>query len=290
MKITLRQLEIFLVIAKMENMSRAAEVLFLSQSACSMALTLLEEQLEGQLFDRHNKKLILNDRGKLLFSQAQKIIDQVKELTLLLQIKDNQQLTGSLTIGASTTIGNYLLPIIIAKFRHLHPRTNIRLEINNTQEIIEKLANFEIDAGFIEGSCSHSDLDSTVWRHDELVVIAAPDHPLVKKTRISRQDLQQQKWIIREPGSGTRERFEQAMVDSVIPFLELGHTEAIKQAVAAGIGISCLSKATVEKPLAEGELVALKTPFLSLGREFYKVIHREKYQTLLLKEFIKFAV
>lgn len=287
MKITLRQLEIFVVIAKIGNMSRAAEALFLSQSACSMALTALETQLNGNLFDRHNKKLVLNDRGRVLLTQAVNIIGQVTELEHLMQDTADNDFSGRLTIGSSTTIGNYILPTIIGDFIRDYPQAKFNLKIHNTHRIIQQLLNFDIDIGFIEGRCSDPEIEIIPWRLDELIVIAAPFYPLAAKKTLTLTDLKQERWIFREIGSGTRSRFEEALGEVIIPFLELGHTEAIKQAVEAGIGISCLSKETVKKSLANGDLVAIKTSFLKLTRHFYMLLHKQKYRSQLLAEFMK---
>ncbi len=204
-----------------------------------------------------------------------------------MQTKTNTSISGILTLGASTTIGNYILPNAIANFMTLNPQTKINLKVMNTQEVIQQLLSFNIDIGFIEGSCYHQELEVIPWHQDELIIIAAPHHPLACKRKVTLQDLKEQQWIFRESGSGTRQKFEEAIGIAITPLVELGHTEAIKQAVEIGLGISCLSKATVSKALKQGELVTIKTPFLKLTRNFYKVTHRQKYQTRLLKEFLE---
>ncbi len=130
-------------------------------------------------------------------------------------------------------------------------------------------------------------IDVLPWRSDQLIIIAHPKHPLSKLDKITKKDLQNVKWILREPGSGTRTKFEEAMGGKLTSFFELGHTEAIKQAVQTGLGISCVSKITVAEALKKGDLVELKTPFLKLTRQFYILLHKEKYKTDLLNQFIK---
>lgn len=286
MNITLKQLAVFVAVAKSENVSRAAEIMHLTQSACSMALSALENQLAGPLFDRHGKRLILNERGKRLWPKAVNLIAQVEEIQALMTQEKGKALTGQLLIGASSTIGNYLLPEIIGDFLMHHPKAKITLSVANTEQVIQKLQHFEIDIGLIEGRCHAAEISVIPWKKDELVIVAAPNYPLVKKTKITQQDLQTAQWILREPGSGTRNRFEEAMEYPVIPFLELGHTEAVKQAVQKGLGISCLSKLTVIDALKTGKLVALKTP-LKLTRDFFILLHQQKYQTILLTQFMK---
>lgn len=285
MKITLRQIEIFMAVAKNENMSQAAKALHLTQSACSMALTTFENQLNGLLFDRHGKQLVLNERGRILLPKAANLIAQARELQDLMILGKEKDLTGHLIVGASSTIGNYLLPQIIGHFVDQYPKVKISLKVANTKQIIRQLLQFDIDIGMIEGRCHINEIKVIPWKKDELVIIASPKNPLCKKAKITINDLREAKWILREVGSGTRERFEEAIGSQVTPFLELGHTEAIKQAVQANLGISCLSKVTVTEALKSGKLIELKIPFLKLARNFYILIHKEKYQTAILNSF-----
>ncbi len=289
MKITIKQIEIFIAVAKQENMSHAATKLFISQSACSMALATLENQLNGALFDRLGKRLILNERGRVFLNKAVNIIDQVEELQNLMIAKTARELSGYLKIGASSTIGNYLLPKIIGDFIDRHPNTKISLNVANTEQIISQLLQFEIDIGMIEGHCFAEEIVVMPWKKDQLIIIAAPTHPLSKKKKISLDDLHSCKWILREAGSGTRERFEKSIGGTINPFLELGHTEAIKQAVRLGLGISCLSRETVTDALKRKELIELKVPSLKLTRDFYIIVHKEKYQTEILQAFVRSA-
>lgn len=287
MRITLKQIEVFVAVAKSGNMSHAAEELHLTQSACSMALSTLENQLGAPFFDRHGKRLVLNDRGRILLVKAANILTQVQELqNLMLVGKKEDQLIGHLIVGASSTIGNYILPKMIGHFMADHAMTKITLQVGNTEQIIQQLMQFKIDVGMVEGRCNANDIEVIPWRKDELVIISSPQNVIHKKKKLTINDLNSAQWILREQGSGTRQRFEEAMGGSVNTFLELGHTEAIKQAVRAGLGISCLSKATVAYELKRGELVQLKTPFLKLTRDFYILLHREKYRTAILNAFI----
>lgn len=286
MKLTFKQIKVFIAIARMENTTQAAEALFLTQSACSMALTNLEEHLGVKLFERRGKKLILNDKGKLLLPKAINIIQSIEDAEALISLGEENKLTGQLIIGASTTIGNYILPKIIGDFAIQHAQTKLTLQVSNTKKIIRQLLKFNIDVGLIEGHCYHPDVNVTPWKQDELVIIASPGHALCRKKKILLADLKSTRWILREPGSGTREKIEEIMGSQLNIFLELGHTEAIKQAVMNGFGISCLSKSTVEKALENHELVALKTPFLKLTRDFYILLHKQKQETELLTSFL----
>lgn len=287
MKITLQQLRVFVAIADKANMGHAAEVVHLSQSACSMALATMEKQLGRVLFDRHGKKLTLNEYGRALLPKAMNILKQVNEFQSLAQEQGNTTFIGDLIVGASSTVGNYLLPKKIGKFIEAYPEVKITLNVANTEQIIKQILEFRIDVGIIEGSCYAKEIEVTPWGEDELIIIASPKHPLSKKRKIKLAEIQACRWILREPGSGTREQFEAAMGGKVTPFLELGHTEAIKNAVQENIGISCLSRITVAEALKSRQIAELKVPSLKLTRNFYLLLHKEKHQTALLKEFIK---
>lgn len=286
MKITIKQIEVFVAIAKSGNMTQAANSLFLTQSACSMALSTLETQLGGILFDRYGKKLVLNERGRILFPKAANILAQLTELQDLMTGKREEILAGHITVGASTTIGNYVLPKIIGDFVVAHPRTKITLSIANTEQIIQKLLRFEIDIGMVEGNCCSDEIEVSSWQKDELIIVAPAKHFLAKKRKITYEHLQDAKWILREPGSGTRNKFEEAMNNQIHPFLEFSNTEAIKQAVLAGVGISCLSKIVVSDLLNTNQVVELRLPSLKLTRDFYIILRKDKYQTMVLKNFM----
>lgn len=286
MKITFRQLEVFVFIAKLQNMSAAAQTLALSQSACSMALTNLESQLNTPLFDRLGKKLLLNAEGKAMLVKADNILAQVKTLETSFLSEDNHALIGNINIGASSTIGNYILPTKIARFTLQHPNVNITLSIANTENIINNINQYNIDIGLIEGPCYHPDIKIIPWKQDELIIVASPDHPLAKKHNISLADIKNEKWIFREIGSGTRELTDQRLQGNVKPFLTLGNTEAIKQAVIAGFGISCVSKISVSDAIKEKKLVQLDLAKPNLNRALSLIIHRDKYQTIVLKKMI----
>lgn len=286
MKITFKQLEVFIAIAKYKHMGLAAESIFLTQSACSMSLSTLERQFGLTLFDRAKKGLILNEVGRMLYPQAVNLLAKAKELENLM-MNTEEKPVGHLLVGASTTIGNYVLPKIISRFSHDFPQTNITLRVNNTETIIKEILNFDIDIGFIEGNCYSLNLNIKKWKGDNLIVIAAPDHRLNQKKRLSFKDLEHAKWILREKGSGTREHFENAMKANILALMEFTHTEAINQAVMTGIGIGCVSELTVIEYLKNKSLVQLATPFLKLSREFYMLIHKEKYQTAVLNAFIQ---
>jgi DNA-binding transcriptional LysR family regulator len=286
MKYSLRQLEIFVAISRTESVSRAAEELFLSQSATSTALGEFERQFNLQLFDRVGKSLRINEAGQRLLPRAVELLDRAKEIEDLL---DGHAGFGHMKIGATLTVGNYLATILVAQFLQEHPESRIQLQVHNTRTIVHQIANHELDLGLIEGDCYHPDIEVQTWIADELVVFSAPDHPLVKQRKITMEQLLQEPWILREKGSGTRETFDRAFHNHHARLnirLELEHTEAIKRAVESGLGIGCISHLALKDAFRRGSLVPLATPSLDLGRYFYFLWHKQKYQTAGMREFL----
>lgn len=286
MKYSLRQLEIFVAISRTESVSRAAEELFLSQSATSTALGEFERQFNLQLFDRVGKSLRINEAGQRLLPRAVELLDRAKEIEDLL---DGHAGFGHMKIGATLTVGNYLATILVAKFLQEHPESRIQLQVHNTRTIVHQIANHELDIGLIEGDCNHPDIEVETWIADELMVFSAPDHPLAKLRKVSMEQLLQEPWILREKGSGTRETFDRAFHNHHARLnirLELEHTEAIKRAVESGLGIGCISHLALKDAFRRGSLVPLATPGLDLGRYFYFLWHKQKYQTAGMREFL----
>lgn len=286
MKYSLRQLEIFVAISRTESVSRAAEALSLSQSATSTALSELERQFDLQLFDRVGKSLRINETGRQLLPRAVELLDRAHEIEALLQ---GHAGFGYMKIGATLTVGNYLATLLVARFLQEHPESRIQLQVHNTSTIVQQIVNHELDLGLIEGDTHHPDIEVQPWIADELVVFSAPDHPLAKVSNISVEQLLQEPWILREKGSGTRETFDRALRNNHSKLnirLELEHTEAIKRAVESGLGIGCISRLALKEAFRRGSLVPLDTPDLNLGRYFYFLWHKQKYQTTGMREFI----
>lgn len=279
MGISLRKLEIFVRVAEEEHVTRAAERLLISQSAVSMALAELEREGGGPLFVRRGRRLVLNERGRGLLPEAREILQRVNAFEHLLRESDVEPV-GEIRIGASTTIGNYLLPSLVAEFSKRYPRARALLQVGNTRQIETALERGELELGLIEGPSHSPTLDALFWRDDELVVIVGGNHPWARRKELDAAGLKNADWIIREKGSGTREVFEEAMKDFVEkpqPRLELGHTEAIKKAVEAGLGIGCLSRLAVQRELDNGWLVELKSP-LRLARPLSILLPENGYR------------
>lgn len=279
MRLTLRQLEVFTAVCRTGGVTAAANRIALSQSAASQALAELESALDGPLFDRAGRRLLLNERGRALLPRADELLERAAEIESALR---GPRGGGEplVRLSASLTVGSYLLPPLIGAHLARERNARVELRVENTGAVIAAVAAYQVDAGFIEGPSEHPDLLVLPWRQDELRVIAPPRHPLLRKRRLDPADLVGADWVLRERGSGTREVFDRATESrglSIRARLELGHTEAVMRAVMAGAGLGCLSRFVVEDALRRGELVALRTPFLDLRRPLHAVLHRAKF-------------
>ena len=290
MKFSLKQIEVFLETAHTLNITQAAERLAMSQSAASESLKSLESQFDIQLFDRVGKRLQLNDLGKVLRNQAESFLAQAQALE---QAFSQHAQVGELKIGATLSIGNYLAIHILSEFKKNYPHSNARLEVANTTRITEKVLNYELDIGLIEGEMAHPELEVISWMEDELVVFCAPEHPFARETSLIDDQLKQAKWILRETGSGTRQAFDFAMhgiLSQLQVELELQHTEAIKRAVESGMGLGCLSRITLQDAFKRGSLIPLAIPQRDFRRHFYLILHKQKYRSAGIQNWIELCL
>src|SRR5690554_5863653 len=208
--ISLRQLEAFVTIAPTGTVRATAERLHVTQPAISMALAELERRPETPLFNRERGRLYLGPRGKDLLPQAQEVHDRVYDIQHHAVGHDNG-LSGELRLGASNTIGNYLVGDLLENFVTQHPQVSLHLRVDNTHVIVQHLLNHELDVACVEGTVNHPQLQLLPWRDDTLSVCAAPDHPLAQMWHLAPDDFLNAKWILREPGSAMRTLAEQAL-------------------------------------------------------------------------------
>ncbi len=286
MRLTLRQLLIFTAVADTGSTTAAGERVALSQSATSGALNELESLLGAQLFDRIGKRLLLNDNGRALLPQARSLLDGAQKIESQFGLGSTGAATAPLVtrlrVGASTTIGNYVLPALIAGYSRTWPGAAVDVVIGNTRDIAAAVTRLEVDIGLIEGPCHEAELRVTPWLQDELVIVAAPTHALVQEgvqARVPLKALRQARWLLREPGSGTREAVEHVLLPHLHHLdgdMQPGSTEAIKQATAEGLGLACLSLCAVQDLVTLGRLVVLRTTLPRLTRRFYLVHHQKK--------------
>lgn len=282
-----RQLEVFVQVALHGSVRIAAERLHLTQPAASMALAEMERQLGSSVFARERGRLRLNTRGRELLPLAQELLERHAEFARR-GSEGGIDLSGELHIGASNTVGNYRVGELLGTFVRGHPQVAVRLRVGNTATIAAGVIDHSLDVGCVEGPVSHPSLEVRPWRDDRLLVCAPPDHPLARKRGLKPADFVGARWVLREPGSATRAISERVL--SQLPpgetVLELDQIEAIKQAVAAGLGIACLPEVAVTDALATGRLKALKTPFLDLRRKLSLLLHKQKYRGALLDAFL----
>lgn len=280
MRYTLRQLEVFLEVARSGSLTAASNQLAMSQSAASGALKELETRFDTQLFDRVGKRLKINPSGRALQTKAEELLQRATDLESTL-IKQGE--FGSIKLGATMTIGNYLFVDMFTEFKQQYPHANVDLSVGNTREIVDKVLSYKVDLGLIEGEVNEPDIDVIPWRNDEMVIVCSPEHPLATIDKpLTREHLVSLDWIVREKGSGTRQTFERGMygiLQDLNYVLELEQIEAMKRAVTLNLGVSCLSKISVEHELERGDLVQLEVKDRQFTRYFYVVLHRDKYLT-----------
>lgn len=276
-RLTLRQLEVFVSIANQQgHVTRAAQAIGMTQAAASMAIADLEHQLDARLFDRAGKQLMLNETGRILLQRAQAVLDRAAEIQMLAA---GSKSVFDIRLGASVTVGNHLLPPVLARFKQSFPNGQIRVMRYNTDQVLAQLSDFSIELGFVEGPVEDSRFLTFPWKKDKLAIFAPAGHPLANK-KLTAADLADAAWVMREPGSGTRKVFERSLAAlGIVPriALELEQPAAIRECVKAGLGLGCLSRLELEDAIADGQIVPLKAPLLDLGRDINIVLHRQKY-------------
>jgi DNA-binding transcriptional LysR family regulator len=288
MALNFNHLAIFLAVAEEGNLTRAGERLFISQPAVSKQLRELEKSLGQALFHRLSKGVRLTDAGEILLTYARQIFALENEaLQALNELRTLER--GRLSVGASTTIGVYLLPEIAAQFRRMYPGIELDLEIANTAQIQARLLNNELDLALTEGFVASPEIQAEVLGEDEIIAIAAPQHPLLQSQQLSIIHLLREPILWRESGSGTRAMVEKALRDkgfSPPSHLTLGSTEAIKRAVADGSGIAFVSRLTVENELRRGALCQLPLADFSAIRPLQRLRLAGKYEGRAVREFL----
>ncbi|MGY3876782.1 LysR substrate-binding domain-containing protein [Aeromonas enteropelogenes] len=288
MKLTLQQLKVFATIARYGNLGLAANELCLSKGAVSQSLQELERQLGSPLFDRIHPGLQLNNEGRLLQPAAEELLTRMQDIENL--FSPDAEPSGQLRLGASQTIGNYLLPTLLASRKQelgLPPKVTI----TNTHKLCHALANFELDLALIEGENHHPDLIAEPWLQDEMLVVAHPDHPLANQGTLTLPRLADETWVLRELQSGSREQFIQQIQPALPRWqagLELNTLEAVMLAVEKGLGISFISRLAVSDRLLAGRLVVLPLE-QRFPRQLSLIWHKQKYHSASLRHFIHFC-
>jgi DNA-binding transcriptional LysR family regulator len=287
MNYSLRQLSIFLAVARHENVSKAAAELSLSQSAASAALQALERNYGVSLFERQGNKLSLNPVGHSLRKEAETLYAHAQQFEQLLQRHGE---FGHLKVGASFTIGNHLVVRYLADYLSHYPDADVELDTANTPEIVHKVLNYEVDVGMIEREVQHRELELIPWMEDELIVFCSAAHPLAKQQSLSNKDIKSARWILREPDSGARHTFDRALA-GLLPeiniYREFRHNEAIKSAVESGLGIGCLSQVVLQNDFRNGTLVPLKLARRDMRRRFYFALPKKRHDKAAVNYWIE---
>lgn len=293
LRLTLRQLQIFEAVARAGSTIAAAGEISLSQSATSAALNELESLLGGKLFSRVGRRLVLNENGRSLLPQARSVLDAAQGIEAQFG-RAGRVAAPQIRIAASTTTGNYLLPRVIAAWQRREPGARFTLDIGNTREVVKSVVALDADVGFIEGPTTEPQVRVVPWMRDELVVVAAPGHPLARgRRKVPLEALRQATWLLREPGSGTREVVDGALMPHLRRIRaggEVASAEALKEAVAEGAGLACLSRHVVADLVKLRRLVVLPTALPALARELYLIHHEHRYLTPALQGFMDLAL
>ncbi|MBL7031919.1 MAG: LysR family transcriptional regulator [Nitrospira sp.] len=291
------KLKVFCTVAETKSFTKAAKIVHLSQPAVSLQIQALEEFFETKLFDKTGKKVSLTTAGKILYEHATHIMGHYNEV-----VKEINKLTGSIKgaveIGASTTLGNYILPQIITDFKRAHPKIKIKLRIGNTERIEDLMHAGFVDFGIVEGITSRSNTKTEKVISDKLTLIVHPKHTLAKKRAISVLELTREPFILREQGSGTRQHIEEFLgqhglnASDLHISLIMGSTESIKAAVEAGNGIAILSPWAVRKEVEDGRLKRIRLREGDIPRDLsliypkrHRLTHADKELILFIKNY-----
>lgn len=286
-------MRVFITVAEKKNFSKAAKALSLTQPAVSFQIQTLEQYYQTMLFDRVNRHIKLTSAGELLLEYAIHMNNLQAELE-----KNMQQLTGhvkgELLIGASTTIGEYILPFIVGDFKKEYPDVNVTIDIMNSEQVETLVKNRSIDIGIIEAAPMDKDLVTTKFLDDEMSLIVPADHPWAAKGKITLEELREEPFIVREPGSGSRLVVEQAMIDadfdveSLNIVMEIGNTSAIKAAVISGLGMAIISKWATKDVVKMGKVAQVEIEGLNMHRNFNIIVNKDKFESEAASKFIDY--
>lgn len=285
---TLRQLEIFVELAKSSRVIDVAEVLAMSPSAVSMAAHGLEKEVGGELFEKIGKRLVLNERGRFFFERAAPILQDAQRLHETFRADMSG---GHLQLAASVTISNYLLPRWIGNYRAINNDVKVSVKTANSTDVIEMVRSGKCDLGFVEGHFDEADLESMTLMQDELIVVGCDK--LLSQRPCYIDELAHKRWVLRERGSGTREIFLShiAPVDKELNIdMEFEHNEAIKEYLTYDCtALSCLPRVSVEEELKSGKLHEIKIIAHRFEREFRLIWRKEKLITRVISDFKRYV-
>lgn len=289
----LDRLQVFRTVAEKGSFSKAAECLHLSQPTISLHIQALEEHYGAKLFDRTTKRVRLTAAGEILLEYARHILDlyqrsehEVSQVARTVQ--------GRLRVGASLTVGEYVLPRVAGLFVRQNPRTVVSLSLGNTEHVVQWVLEGEMDVGLVEAPLNHPDLEVTGFMQDELVVVVPYGHPWAERRAIQAEWLARYPLIVREKGSGTRRVMEDGLQAAGVRLadlnvlMELGSTQAIKEAVEAGLGYAIISRCAIRKEEEFRLLRGVRISNVALTREFQVTTSKRKFRSAAAEAFIQF--
>ncbi len=289
--INLHQLATFQVVAKHCSYVRAAEELHFSQPAVSAQIRQLEESLSIKLFDKIGRKTHLTQAGEELYLYSQKIFSLIDETMEMMGALASPH-SGRLSVGADTTVGTYVIPNLLGKFRNIYPKVDITLEVVNPTPLLEELLGNRIDMAIMSRIPAEAPVFSAPFAHNELVLIAPPTHRLAG-VKVPFAELAREHFLMREQGSGTRMALEAAFQEAGFPLqvsMQVGNNSAIKQSVAAGLGIALISRVAIDMELETNRLVVLDVEGFPLMRQWLLVHLKEKNLSATARAFKSFIL
>jgi DNA-binding transcriptional LysR family regulator len=288
-----RRLQVFHTVARLLSFTKAAETLHMTQPAVTFQVRQLEEHFNTRLFDRTHNRISLTDAGRNVYAYADRIFELYSEMENAVR-EITGEISGAVTIGASTTIAEYMLPTLLGDFKERYPEVTIHLKVSNSEGIVSMVENNAIDLGVVESPVGNKNLVVETCKRDQLVAIVPPNHALANQDKVAFSSLLEYPFICREEGSGTREVINDYLGHQAECTLglkvamELGSPEAVKGAVEAGMGVSVVSRATIQKELRLGTLVAVNLD-PPLDRPFSFVHQKQKFRLRVMEELLEFA-
>ncbi len=288
-----RRLLVFHTVARLLSFTKAAETLHMTQPAVTFQVRQLEDHFNIRLFDRTHNRIALTEAGDRIYEYAGKILDLYNEMDNSIR-ELTGEVSGELVLGASTTVAEYIVPNVLGEFHEKFPAVIVQLKVANSDAIVSMVESNLVDLGIVESPVANKKLQLDNCLEDELVVVVPPSHDLAKKKSLKLEEVAKFPYIWREDGSGTREvtqsRFKEAGVDTskLDVVMQLGSPEAIKGAVESGIGITILSKVSVQKEVQLGTLKAipLNPPML---RPLSFLHQKQKFRLRAVDELLEFA-
>jgi LysR family transcriptional regulator, low CO2-responsive transcriptional regulator len=290
--LNLHQLATFQVVAKHCSFVRAAEELHFSQPAVSAQIRHLEKSLGLKLFDQIGRKTHLTQAGEELYLYSQKIFSVIDE-TLEIMESLRSPYYGRLSVGADTTVGSYVIPGLLGKFHQIYPQVEISLQVLNRLTLIDALMNNRVEMAVMGAVPDDMPVEIEPLAYNSLVLVAAPTHRLAGLKSVPIEELGREHFLLREPGSGTRAALESALGDAGVPLqvsMEVGNNSAIKQGVAAGLGIALISSVALDMELETNRLVILDVEGFPIIRQWRLVHVKEKYLSATAKAFKSFLL